>query len=243
MSYKYEKQNALLMSSSGYKDTGYLVHALGRIDEFLTKCNVKDKKILFIPYAGVRRVDEAYEKRVVDALSSLNVEIVSIHKESDHKKAILNAHSVLVGGGNTFKLVHDMYKYDIIEALRERVSEGMPYMGWSAGANIAGKTMMTTNDMPIIFPKSFETIGMFPYQINPHFISGKMAGHNGESREERLEEYLLLNPKEIVYALPEGDAILIEGKKAKILGEAPALVFENQKEVRYIKTNEYFEYI
>ncbi|MFV0480515.1 MAG: dipeptidase PepE [Campylobacteraceae bacterium] len=239
---KFEKQQALLLSSSGYKDTGYLTHALKRIEDFLVSTGVKDKEILFIPYAGVRRVDEAYEKRVQDALSSLNIKITSIHRVKDHKKAVLEASSILVGGGNTFKLVHDMYKYDIIEAVKEKVANGMPYIGWSAGANIAGKTMMTTNDMPIIFPKSFETLGFFPYQINPHFISGKISGHNGESREERLEEYLLLNKEEIICALPEGSAILIDGVKAKILGENDILVFKYNKEVELVKPNVFFKY-
>ena len=101
--------------------------------------------------------------------------------------------------------------------------------------------MMTTNDMPIIMPKSFDSLNIFPYQINPHFISGKLAGHNGESREERLEEFLIANPKETIYALPEGTALLIAGSEAEVIGHSEILKFGYQKEIEKIEVGTKFK--
>ncbi|NLK66544.1 MAG: dipeptidase PepE [Campylobacteraceae bacterium] len=224
-------KKALLLSASSYKDTGYLTHSKGWIKEFLGKN--WDEEILFIPYAGVRRTNDEYELRVQNCLENKNVK--SIHKFEDKKAAIKNAKTIAVGGGNTFMLLKTLYELDLIEPIKEAVKNGTLYFGWSAGANIAGKTMMTTNDMPIAMPKSFDSLGIFPYQINPHFISGKIPGHNGESREERLEEFLIANPSEIVYALPEGTALNIAGDEAELIGYADALKFEYKKEVSTIK--------
>ncbi len=128
-----------------------------------------------------------------------------------------------------------------MNALKDAVFGGTPYFGWSAGANIAGKTMMTTNDMPIIMPKSFDALAIFPHHINPHFISGKIPGHNGESREERFKEFLLVNKTEKIYALPEGTALKISGTKCKLVGHANALVFEYDKEPSVIEVDKSFE--
>lgn len=239
-----DKQKALLLSSSGYKDTGYLNHALPWLSEFVKKNNLEGKKIAFIPYAGVRKSYDEYEKQVANALKSLNVKIISVHK-GKAKDIVNSADAIFVGGGNTFELVNQLYNNDLVELIAKRVSEGIPYVGWSAGSNVAGTTMMTTNDMPIAKPKSFDTFNIFPHQINPHFISGKPVGHNGESREERLEEFLILNSKSVIYALPEGVALLIDGKKAKVLGmdkNAPLLKFEHKKEIQKIAIDSEFTY-
>ena len=224
-------KKALLISASSYKDTGYLTHCKGWVKEFLdSKWN---EEILFIPYAGVRRTHDEYELKVQECLENNNIK--SIHKFEDKKSAIKNAKTIAIGGGNTFVLLKTLYDLDLIEPIKEAVENGTLYFGWSAGANIAGKTMMTTNDMPIAMPKSFESLGIFPYQTNPHFISGKIKGHNGESREERLEEFLIVNPKEIIYALPEGTALEINGDESQLIGYANALKFEYKKEVSTIK--------
>lgn len=138
-------------------------------------------------------------------------------------------------------LLYTLYKLNLIEPIKEAVANGTKYFGWSAGANIAGKTMMTTNDMPIIMPKSFDSLNIFPYQINPHFISGKLAGHNGESREERLEEFLIANPKDTIYALPEGTALLIADNEAEVIGHSEILKFEYQKEIEKIEVGTKFK--
>ena len=230
-------KNALLISASSYQDTGYLRHCKNWVKEFLGECGKEE--ILFIPYAGVRRTNDEYEQKVIDRLKNSNIK--SIHHYEDKISAIKNARSIAVGGGNTFMLLYTLYKLNLIEPIKEAVANGTKYFGWSAGANIAGKTMMTTNDMPIIMPKSFDSLNIFPYQINPHFISGKLAGHNGESREERLEEFLIANPKDTIYALPEGTALLIAGSEAEVIGHSEILKFEYQKEIEKIEVGTKFK--
>ncbi|WP_103644670.1 dipeptidase PepE [Campylobacter concisus] len=230
-------KNALLISASSYQDTGYLRHCKNWVKEFLGECGKEE--ILFIPYAGVRRTNDEYEQKVIDRLKNSNIK--SIHHYEDKISAIKNARSIAVGGGNTFMLLYTLYKLNLVEPIKEAVANGAKYFGWSAGANIAGKTMMTTNDMPIIMPKSFDSLNIFPHQINPHFISGKLAGHNGESREERLEEFLIANPKETIYALPEGTALLIEGSEAQVIGHSEILKFEYQKEIEKIEVGTKFK--
>ena len=230
-------KNALLISASSYQDTGYLRHCKNWVKDFLSESGKEE--ILFIPYAGVRRSNDEYEQKVIDRLKNKNIK--SIHHYEDKISAIKNASSIAVGGGNTFMLLYTLYKLNLIEPIKEAVANGTKYFGWSAGANIAGKTMMTTNDMPIIMPKSFDSLNIFPYQINPHFISGKLAGHNGESREERLEEFLIANPKETIYALPEGTALLIGGDEAEVIGHSEILKFEYQKEIEKIEVGTKFK--
>ena len=230
-------KNALLISASSYQDTGYLRHCKNWVKDFLGESGKEE--ILFIPYAGVRRSNDEYEQKVIDRLKNKNIK--SIHHYEDKISAIKNASSIAVGGGNTFMLLYTLYKLNLIEPIKEAVANGTKYFGWSAGANIAGKTMMTTNDMPIVMPKSFDSLNIFPYQINPHFISGKLAGHNGESREERLEEFLIANPKETIYALPEGTALLIAGSEAEVIGHSEILKFEYQKEIEKIEVGTKFK--
>ena len=230
-------KNALLISASSYQDTGYLRHCKNWVKDFLGESG-KDE-ILFIPYAGVRRTNDEYEQKVIDRLKNKNIK--SIHHYEDKISAIKNASSIAVGGGNTFMLLYTLYKLNLIEPIKEAVAKGTKYFGWSAGANIAGKTMMTTNDMPIIMPKSFDSLNIFPYQINPHFISGKLAGHNGESREERLEEFLIANPKDTIYALPEGTALLVSDNEAQVIGHSEILKFEYQKEIEKIEVGTKFK--
>lgn len=230
-------KNALLISASSYQDTGYLRHCKNWVKDFLGESGKEE--ILFIPYAGVRRSNDEYEQKVIDRLKNKNIK--SIHHYEDKISAIKNARSIAVGGGNTFMLLYTLYKLNLIEPIKEAVANGTKYFGWSAGANIAGKTMMTTNDMPIIMPKSFDSLNIFPYQINPHFISGKLAGHNGESREERLEEFLIANPKDTIYALPEGTALLIADNEAQVIGHSEILKFEYQKEIEKIEVGTKFK--
>ncbi|WP_462108215.1 dipeptidase PepE [Campylobacter concisus] len=230
-------KNALLISASSYQDTGYLRHCKNWVKDFLGESGKEE--ILFIPYAGVRRSNDEYEQKVIDRLKNKNIK--SIHHYEDKISAIKNANSIAVGGGNTFMLLYTLYKLNLIEPIKEAVANGAKYFGWSAGANIAGKTMMTTNDMPIIMPKSFDSLNIFPYQINPHFISGKLVGHNGESREERLEEFLIANPKETIYALPEGTALHIKGSEVEVIGHSEILKFEYQKEIEKIEVGTKFK--
>jgi len=221
-------KNMLLLSSSKYKNTGYLEHTIPWLQNFLT--DYRGKTIAFVPYAGVRRTFDEYEKTVQNALSDLRMNIVSVHHGKQHRDIIEQADIIAIGGGNTFCLLKQLYEHNLIDIIREKVNNGTPYFGWSAGANVAGASIMTTNDMPITYPPSFQALQLFPHQINPHFISGKMQGHNGESREERLAEFLLVNPTALVYALPEGSALHIQNEMATVLGENPILCFSENME-------------
>ncbi|MDH3000178.1 peptidase E [Chelonobacter oris] len=230
----------LLMSGSKYRDTAYLVHCTPWIARFLTDC--RGKTLAFVPYAGVSRSYDQYEQAVQQAFESLEMKIISVHQSQDPTEIIERADAVAIGGGNTFCLLNQLYRHNLLEPIRNKVKCGTPFFGWSAGANVAGASIMTTNDMPIVYPPSFKALDLFPAQINPHFISGKMQGHNGESREERLNEFLTVNPNAVVYALPEGTALQIRGNTATVIGYDNILRISGQMDVEEIALNSTFNY-
>ncbi len=215
-------KHLLLMSSSRKGDMGYLEHAREQM-RLLLQDTVK--RALFIPYAAVSFSFDEYIGLVRPVFSRLGVELVSIHECGDGLKALDSAEALVVGGGNTFALLKRLYDNKLVEAVRERVENSMPYMGWSAGSNVACPSIRTTNDMPIMETGTLAAFNLIPFQINPHFISGKPAGHNGESREERLVEFLAANPKESVLALREGSALHVQGENATLLGDTEAIIF------------------
>lgn len=231
-------KNALLMSSSRMGSMGYLEHADEQIHAILKK---RPLKVLFVPFAGVSFSFDAYDAMVRPVFERLGYEFTSIHQEGDPREAVRNADAIAVGGGNTFALLKRMYDAGIVDLIKDRVeNDSVPYMGWSAGTNVATATIRTTNDMPIVQPPSFNGIGLTHFQINPHFIPGKPAGHNGESREERLQEFLTINKGEHVVAIKEGTALLITGDKGRLLGE-DALWFKDPATIDTIKAGEEFE--
>ncbi|WP_198650063.1 dipeptidase PepE [Zobellella maritima] len=227
----------LLMSSSRKGNLGYLEHADEQIHTILEK---KPTRVLFIPYAGVTFSFDDYENIVKPVYERLGYELVSIHHFENARAAVESAEALAVGGGNTFTLLKRLYDNGLVELVRERVEAGMPYMGWSAGTNVACPTIRTTNDMPIVEPPSFKAFNLVPFQINPHFISGKPAGHNGESREERLAEFLVMSPGERVVGIKEGTALYCEGDRATVLGEFDALVFGRDNQSRQIASGSRF---
>ncbi|REC95224.1 dipeptidase PepE [Kushneria indalinina] len=215
----------LLLSSAMAGDTGYLAYTRPLIEAFLSEHPTPVTHALFIPYAGVSRSFDAYLDNVRPILESCGIALDGLHDSDDPVAAVRSAQALIVGGGNTFALVSRLYDAGLMDLIRERVRKGLPYIGWSAGANIAGPTLCTTNDMPIVEPPSFRTLELVPFQINPHFIAGKSAGHHGESREERLKEYLALNPTIQAVALPEGTALRREGERLELLGDQDAWLF------------------
>lgn len=213
-------QKLLLLSSSRYRDTGYLEHALAQIRSFLPE---GIDNLLFVPFANVTINFDAYEDQLAKALAPLKIAVRSIHRADDLPAAVSQAQAIAVGGGNTFALLKRLQDAELLKPIRAAVEAGTPYIGWSAGSNVAGRTIRTTNDMPICQPASFEALSLIPFQLNPHFISGKIKGHNGESREERLAEFLAFNPQESVLALPEGSLLARNGNMLNLRGAADAV--------------------
>ncbi|HDR9584602.1 TPA: dipeptidase PepE [Burkholderia stabilis] len=230
-------QRFLLMSSSRKDALGYLEHATEQIHALFRH---EARKIVFVPYAGVSFSFDTYEGIVKPVFEKLGYALESLHHSADPRKTIESADAIAVGGGNTFALLKRMYDANIVDAIRARVHAGVPYVGWSAGSNVACPTIRTTNDMPIVQPPSLRALGLVPFQINPHFISGKPVGHNGESREERLGEFLDINAPEQVFALPEGSALLSDGTTGTVLGERGALHFASKTDVRTLAENATF---
>lgn len=220
----HANQRMLLMSSSRHGSQGFLEHAQ---DQFAALYGQQKFNILFIPYAAVTYPFDVFEKNVQQAFVRHGHTVQSIHHARDPRAAVEQAQAIAIGGGNTFALLKRMYDANIVDAVAARVRAGVPFVGWSAGGNVAGPSIRTTNDMPIAQPPSFAGLNLIPFQTNPHFVSGKPVGHNGESREERLAEFLAFNPGEELIALPEGTALLCEGIQATVMG-APGVLWFRQ---------------
>jgi dipeptidase E len=223
--------NLLLISNSTNAGEEYLGWPRPYISAFTKKHNIS--RMLFVPYAGVNLAPEGieqsfdlYEERVAMVFKSLGIEIRSIHREKDPVAAIQQAPAIAVGGGNTFHLVKMMHESGIMTAIRDAVRNGVPYMGWSAGSNVACPTMKTTNDMPISEPPSFECMGLIPFQINPHYLDANPAGHGGETREQRINEFLTVNRDVCVAGLREACLLELEGNKLELKGNRTLRVFK-----------------
>ncbi len=212
----------LLLSSSRYQDTPYLAHAREMIIAHMGEV----KRLLFIPYAGVGMSWDLYTQRVQAALPELIVS--GIHQAEDPIRAVQQADAIAVGGGNTFHLLHQLYHHQLLDPIREATGAGTPYVGWSAGSNICGQSIRTTNDMPIIEPPSFTALGLIPCQINPHYTDYQAPGHNGETREQRLAEFSALEPQMPIVALPEGCALVRQGDTLSYQGVEDGWLFRGK---------------
>jgi len=221
----------LLLSNSRNYRKGYLEHAGDAIRDFL---GGDVTRVLFVPYAGVTIAWDAYEKNVAGRFGELGYEIRSIHREKDPVRAVSEAEAIAVGGGNTFYLLAKMYEADVMDAIRERVRAGVPYMGWSAGSNVACPTIRTTNDMPVVEPPSFDALGLVPFQINPHYTEAVIPQHQGETRADRLAEFIEANPDMWVAGLMEGSILRLEGEALRLLGERPMKVFRRGEATREV---------
>lgn len=184
-------------------------------------------KIAFIPFAYVDGDTSPLLHLVELAFAGTPFDITPVTAENG-KQLLEDADAIMVSGGNTFKLLHDLYAADLVPIIKGKVKSGTPYIGWSAGANITGKTICTTNDMPIIEPKSFKALHFFPFQINPHYYNLVIEGHNGETRDQRLTEYVMLNPSVPVIGIPEGTALLYNKATLKLAGSTAGVLFRNE---------------
>lgn len=219
--------NRIMAFSSSRVGAGeYLETASPLILRFLGD---KALRIAFIPFALVSNDYDSYTTMVKDGLKNLPY-IIEVITPKNAKEVLENADVIMVGGGNTFKLLHDIYEYKLLDIIRDKVNKGTAYIGWSAGSNILGPTIGTTNDMPVIEPKSFNALGLFPFQVNPHYNNAKPAGHNGETRDQRLEEFILLNPGLPVVGLPEGTALKMDNGMLTLVGELPGLLFTSSED-------------
>jgi len=201
----------------------YLGYPMPEIRKFLGNQSLK---ILFIPYAAVTFSFDEYETRVKERFAEMNQIVTSIHHAADFRKAVGEAEAIVVGGGNTWQLVRMMNDNGLFPLIRERILAGIPFIGWSAGSNVACPTLRTTNDMPIVDPKGFDCLNLVPFQINPHYLDKNPEGHGGETREQRIEEFLEINPGVSVVGLREGTILRREGDRLMLIGPRTARIFK-----------------
>ena len=225
----------LLISNSTMAGEPYLDYPKQNIADFLGKEKVT---ALFIPYAGVTFSYDEYEAKVKTRFQEVGHDVVSIHTFDDPVKAVKEADAIVIGGGNTWHLLRTMRDNGLLEPIREKVKNGTPYIGWSAGSNVTCPTIMTTNDMPIIDPLGMDAINVIPFQINPHYLDKKAQGHAGESREDRINEFIEVNKDMPVAGLREGCMFLIEGEKMDLIGMHPLRLFKYGEEPKEIPVGE-----
>lgn len=212
----------LLLSNSTMPGEGYFLWAKKYVKDFLGDIS---GNVVFIPFAGVTISWDEYFHSVEEAFESMGYPMVALHQEADKKQAVRDAQTIIVGGGNTFHLLHQLYTYDLLEVIKTKVNAGTPFVGWSAGSNICCPTIMTTNDMPVIQPASFHALGLVPFQVNPHYTEATIPHHGGESRDVRLREFIELNRDIDVIGLPEGSLLEVIGEEVKLQGSASAKLF------------------
>ncbi len=216
-----EKRLLLISNSTNYGEE-YLDYTKTHIKDFLGS---GISEVLFVPYAGVSISYDEYTAKVENVFSKLGYSVKSVHTSDDPVAAVESADAIVVGGGNTFHLVHMMHETGVLDAIRKKAENGTPYIGWSAGSNVACPSLKTTNDMPIIQPASFETLGLVSFQINPHYTDAIIPNHNGETREDRIREFLVGNPEMVVVGLKEGCMLLIENDDVRYIGSKTIKVF------------------
>ncbi|MCA1619451.1 MAG: dipeptidase PepE [Acidobacteria bacterium] len=201
------------------------------------------RRVLFVPFAAVVHSEDGYRDRVRRHFGPLGYEVESLHEASDARAAVEGADAIAVGGGNTFKLLRGLYEAGVVELVRERVAAGTPYVGWSAGSNVACPTIRTTNDMPVVEPPSFDALNLVPFQVNPHYTDYHPPGHMGETRDERLAEFVHMNPGVRVVGLREGTMLRVEGDRVKLLGGKPARHFLKGEEPRDLAPEESISFL
>ena len=193
--------------------------------------------VIFVPYARPGGIShDEYTEKAAKAFEKIDKKLIGLHTFENPLEALKTAKGVFTGGGNTFVLVNALYKLKLMQPLREAIFNGLPYLGTSAGSNICGVSMMTTNDMPIIYPPSFKTLGVIPFNLNPHYLDPDTSSkHMGETRETRIKEFHTQNTIPVV-GLREGSWIRVQNEKIVLKGGLDARIFEQEKEPYEIKT-------
>jgi dipeptidase E len=214
----------LLISNSTMFGRGYLDHAESEIRALFQGAG----RILFVPYALYDQ--DTYAAVAAKKFGSMGFVLEPIHRSPQPRQAAAEAEAVFVGGGNTFRLLNSLYQHDLLEVIRARVEDGMPYVGSSAGSVVACPTLKTTNDMPIVQPPSFQALGLVEFQINAHYLDPDPGStHMGETREVRLREYLEENDTPVV-GLREGAMLRVEGSTVHLKGTTGARIFRRGKD-------------
>ena len=216
----------IIASTSTIHGSGYLEYLLPTLAVFFADV----KNLLFIPYARPGGISyDDYTKSVQKAFAKIEIEVKGIHEFKNAKEAIQNAEAIFTGGGNTFELVNQLYKNDVFATLKQVLENGTRYLGTSAGSNICGVTMKNTNDMPIVYPSSFTTLGMIPFNINAHYLeASKDSKHMGETRETRIKEFHLFN-ETAVLGLREGSWLEVLGETISLKGTETARLFQKNE--------------
>ena len=230
----------LLISNSTNPGEDYLDYPKNNIKDFLGD---KSKNAIFIPYAAVTFSFEEYEKKVNDRFAEIGHQVTSIHRFINPIEAIENSDAIVVGGGNTWQLVKMLQEKGLMKVIRKKVRQGTPYIGWSAGSNIACPSLKTTNDMPIVEPIKFKTLKLVPFQINPHYLDDNPANHGGETREVRINEFIEVNRETHVVGLREGTMLLLENNDLTLIGKRKARVFKYGQEPLEISNEDDFNFL
>ena len=219
-------KNIIIASTSTLHNGQYLDYLLPEIQLFFGHCS----EIIFIPYARPSGISHAdYTKKVAQVFGKISIAVKGIHEFKNPIEAIEKAQGIFTGGGNTFLLVSQLYENNLVETLKKAVLNGTPYLGTSAGSNICGVTMSTTNDMPIVYPPSFTTLGWVPFNINPHYLDPvEGSTHMGETRETRILEFLQLNAEPVI-GLREGSWLEVKGDSIILKGALTARVFKRNE--------------
>lgn len=212
----------LLISNSTNAGEEYLKYPVENIGRHLQGVC----EIVFVPYAAVTFSYDEYERKVQKRFDEIGIRVRSVHRAADPRKAIREAEAICVGGGNTFALAKKMQEQGLMTAILRKIKEGTPYVGWSAGSNVCCPTICTTNDMPIVEPQSFKAIGAVRFQINPHYLDANPEGHAGETREQRILEYIEANPRRYVVGLREGCMLRLENGSLELIGSRPMRIFK-----------------
>jgi len=219
-------KNLIIASTSTIHGGSYLSYLLSEISELFSET----QEVLFIPYARPSGIShDEYTNIASEAFLKIDKKIVGIHTFNNPIEAIKNAKGVFVGGGNTFVLVSQLYNNQVMQPLREAIFEGLPYLGTSAGSNICGVTINNTNDMPIVYPPSFKSLGVIPFNINPHYLDPDPSSkHMGETRETRIKEFHTQSTIPVV-GIREGSWLQVKGNEIILKGNHSARVFEQNK--------------
>ena len=231
--------NLLLISNSTNAGEPYLKYPIAEIAKTLNGIT----EVVFVPYAAVTFSYDEYEAKVQQRFDEIGIKVRSVHRALNKRNFIRHAQAIVIGGGNTFALLKKMQEEDLLDMIHRRVKAGVPYVGWSAGSNVTCPTICTTNDMPIVEPASFRAIGLVPFQINPHYLDANPEGHAGETREQRILEYLEANRSRYVVGLREGCMLRIDDAGIQLIGSRPMRIFRKDIETYEVQPGDNIEFL